>query len=422
MKQVKAIVLGAGDRGTRAYAPYALQFPHELKIVGVADVNEERRKQFADLYRLEDGACYARWEDLLQRPRVADVAIITTQDRIHYAPTMKALERGYHVLLEKPMSPDPRECIRMEQKATESGKLLTICHVLRYTPFWTAIKRVIDEGRIGDVVSVQLNENVGYQHIAHSFVRGNWRRSDLSSPMILAKSCHDLDILAWVIGVPCERISSFGSLTHFTEEHAPKGAPNRCLDGCPAESRCPYYAPRFYLGEGREWARKITDDFTEEGILEALRMGPYGRCVYHSDNDVVDHQVVNMEFANGATAMLSMCGFTHDITRIVQIMGTKGEIRGNLIQNRFTVYDFLNREQNEIRVHAPKDSHGGGDFGVIRQFLYEVRHYSGKESLTSAKTSVQSHLMAFAAEESRLNRGQAIELGEYYTRVMWGAG
>ncbi|MDA8354652.1 MAG: Gfo/Idh/MocA family oxidoreductase [Firmicutes bacterium] len=420
MKQVTAIVLGAGDRGTRAYAPYSLQFPHELKIVGVAEVNGKRRQQFAQMYRLEEKASYSRWEDLLQKPRMADVAIITTQDRLHYAPAMKALEKGYHVLLEKPMSPDPEECIRMERKAAETGRLLTICHVLRYTPFWSAIKGVIDQGKIGDVVSIQLNENVGYQHMAHSFVRGNWRRSDRSSPMILAKSCHDLDLLAWLVGAPCERVSSFGSLTHFTEKNAPKEAPHRCLDGCPAEPHCPYYAPRFYLGEGRDWARKITETDTEEGILEALRSGPYGRCVYRSDNNVVDHQVVNMEFANGATATFSMCGFTQDITRIVQIMGTKGEIRGNLIHNRFTLYDFLTRNMSEIRVHAPGDSHGGGDYAVIRHFLQQVRHPDGQESLTSAKASVQSHLMAFAAEESRLHQGKVIELEDYASRMMGG--
>ncbi|GGE12380.1 oxidoreductase [Marinithermofilum abyssi] len=418
MKQVKAIVLGAGDRGTRAYAPYALQFPHELGIVGVADPNEERRKQFAELYGLKVTQCYADWDDLLQQSKMADVAIITTQDQLHYEPTMRALEKGYHVLLEKPMSPNPQECIRMEQKARKKGRLLTICHVLRYTAFWSGIKRVIDGGNIGDVVSIQLNENVGFYHFAHSFVRGNWRRKDLSSPMILAKSCHDLDILAWLVGFPCERVSSYGSLMHFHEENAPAGAPKRCLEGCLAEQQCPYYAPRFYLGEGKKWAQKITEDFSEEGILKALRTGPYGRCVYRSDNDVVDHQVVNMEFSSGATAMLSMCGFTHDITRIVQIMGTKGEIRGDLIKNCFTVYDFLTQQQSEVRVHSPVDSHGGGDFGAIRQFLHEVRHYNGTESLTSAKASVQSHLMAFAAEESRLNKGKSIELQEYYSQVM----
>lgn len=418
MKTLSAVVIGAGDRGMRAYAPYALKFPHELKIVGVAEINPKRREQFQKMYGLEDGACFSHWEDLLKQPRMADIAIICTQDRMHYQPTVRALERGYHVLLEKPMSPDPVECIAMIRKAKEEGRLLTICHVLRYTPFWSAIKENIEQGKIGEVVSVQLNENVNYHHMAHSFVRGNWRRKDTSSPMILAKSCHDMDLLTWIVGAPCSRISSFGSLMHFREEHAPAGAPDYCLDGCPAEHECPYCAPRFYLEEGREeWAPKITEDLTNEGILKALRRGPYGRCVYRSDNDVVDHQVVSLEFAGGATAVFSMCGFTHDNTRTVQIMGTRGEIRGNLIEQRFTVYDFMTQNRMEVRVNAANAQHGGGDLGIIRQFLRDLRRHDKTESLTSARESLHSHMMAFAAEESRLNGGQVVELEAFVRRL-----
>ncbi|KRE70435.1 Gfo/Idh/MocA family protein [Paenibacillus sp. Soil750] len=418
MKKLKAILLGAGDRGARAYAPYAINYPHELEIVAVAEPSEGRRNAFAEAHGIASENCFGSWEELLSKSVMADIAIICTMDRMHYHPTLKALEVGYHVMLEKPMSPDPKECVEMELAAKKHNRLLTICHVLRYTEFWKAVKRVIDEGRIGQIASIQLNENVGNLHMAHSFVRGNWNNSDESSPMILQKSCHDMDILSYLMDEPCVRVSSFGSLMHFNAANAPEGAPDRCLDGCPAEASCQYFAPRYYLGEGKGWARKFTQDTSREGVLEALRTTPYGKCVYRSNNNVVDHQVVNMEFESGSTATFSMCGFTHDNTRIVQIMGTKGDIRGNMEDNQFTVNDFVSKEETTIRVNSTIEGHGGGDSGIVRQFLKEVREYDGGESLSSASVSVRSHLMAFAAEESRLNKGQSVEIEDFYKRVI----
>ncbi|MFD0711508.1 Gfo/Idh/MocA family protein [Paenibacillus sp. GCM10027626] len=420
MEKITAVLLGAGDRGARAYAPYAVHYPHELEFVAVAEADPERREAIVQAQGLQPEQTFASWEDILSQPKMADIAIICTQDRMHYAPTMKALELGYHVLLEKPMSPDPKECVEMELAAKKHNRMLTICHVLRYTTYWSAVKRVIQEGRIGKIVSIQLNENVGNMHMSHSFVRGNWNNSDTSSPMILAKSCHDMDLLAYLMDEPCVRLTSFGSLMHFNEHNAPEGAPARCLDGCPAEAACQYYAPNYYLGEGRGWARKFTLDDSREGVLEALRTNDYGRCVYRSDNNVVDHQVVNMEFASGATAMFSMCGFTRDNTRIIQIMGTKGEIRGNMEHNEFSVYDLITKEESTIRVSAPADGHGGGDREIVRNFLRDVRNYNGQEGLSSASASVRSHLMAFAAEESRLNHGEPINLDDYYNAIVAG--
>ncbi|MEC0212531.1 Gfo/Idh/MocA family oxidoreductase [Paenibacillus ehimensis] len=412
MKPLTAILIGAGARGAHSYAPYALDYPHELKFVAVAESNPLRREKFAQAHGLPPERCYDSWEHLLVEPRLADIAIICTQDRMHYEPTVQALAAKYHVLLEKPMSPSPKECVEMEQAARENDRLLTICHVLRYTPFWSAMKRLIREGRIGEVASVQLNENVGYWHMAHSFVRGNWRNREASSPMILAKSCHDMDILSWLVDKPCMRVSSYGSLMHFHAAHAPEGATDYCIDGCPAEPTCPYSAPRFYLGEGKSWARHFAEELTRENIVRGLKETNYGRCVYKCDNDVVDHQVVNMEFEGGATAIFSMSGFTRHQERIVQIMGTRGELRGS--EGRITLLDFLTHEETVIAIPEQTSGHGGGDSGIMRSFLHEVRHYGGGESLTSASASVRSHLMAFAAEESRLRHGQSIELDAYY--------
>ncbi|QJD86432.1 Gfo/Idh/MocA family protein [Cohnella herbarum] len=420
MKPITAILIGAGGRGAIAYAPYAERYPHQIRFVAVAEPDDNKRNRFAQRYDLDENQVFRTWEHILEQSKLADIAIICTQDRMHAEPAKIALAKGYHVLLEKPMSPEPKECIEMEQAAKEHGRLLTVCHVLRYTPFWQTLKRIVQSGDIGDIASVQLNENVGFYHYAHSFVRGNWRDSEQSSPMILAKSSHDMDILAYLIDQPCVRVSSFGSLTHFNEAHAPAGSTNRCLDGCAVESTCAYSAPRFYLGEEDLWARLITTDPSREGIIKALADGPYGRCVYKSDNNVVDHQVVNLEFANGATATFSMCGFTHDTSRSIQVMGTKGEIRGYMENNEMTVYRFATKEKQHISVNVPANGyvgHGGGDDELMRSFISEVRNFSGLESRTGATVSVMSHMMAFAAEHSRLNHGMSVELKDYYELV-----
>ena len=418
MKTMTAILIGAGDRGARAYAPYALAYPNELQIVAVAEPEVERRTKLQQAHKIPSENCFETWEEALQLgQKMADIAIICTLDRNHFKPTMRALELGYHVLLEKPMSPDPLECIAMEQAAIKYNRQLTIGHVLRYTEFWSTIQKVIAKGEIGEVVSLQLNENVEVMHMSHSFVRGNWNNKEKSSPMILQKSCHDMDIISFVIGKECKRISSYGSLMHFKEENAPVGAPKRCLDGCPAELECPFHAGRYYLGEGIGWAKKFTEDYTNEGIIKALKETPYGKCVYRSDNNVVDHQVVNMEFEGGATATFSMCGFTREQTRIVQIMGTKGEIRGNMEENSISIFDFLTKQETVIKFDNPVGGHGGGDNGIMRTFLREIQ-LGNSDSVSSTSASVRSHLMAFAAEDSRLNEGQSITIDEYYQSLL----
>ncbi len=273
---------------------------------------------------------------------------------------------------------------------------------------------MIDEGRIGEVVSLQLNENVGVMHMSHSYVRGNWRKEQESSPMLLAKSCHDLDVISYVLEKKCERINSYGSLMYFREENAPEGAPERCLDGCPAVQNCPFHAGNFYLGKGKKWARKFSEDDSREGIIKALHETSYGKCVFQSDNDVVDHQVVNMEFEKGTTASFSMSGFTRDQTRAVQIMGTKGEIRGTMKENSLSIYDFLTMQETIVKLDKPVGGHGGGDRGIMRAFLRDLDTLGEKESLSSAAISVRSHLMVFAAEESRKHKGKSVEIDQYY--------
>jgi predicted dehydrogenase len=419
LKQVKVAVIGAGQRGN-GYASYALRNPHEIQIVAIADPDRERREQFQARHNISADQSHENWQDLLAQPKLADAVIICTQDRMHFAPAMEALQAGYHVMLEKPMSPVPAECIAMGQAAQEYDRIFLICHVLRYTPFFSTIKQLVDDGNIGRLISIQHNENVGYWHYGHSYVRGNWRNSDESSPMVLAKSCHDLDIILWLVGADCVNISSFGALTHFKAENAPKDAPLRCLDGCPVAESCQYYAPRLYLTGNDGWpASAISNDLSYEGLYKALLEGPYGRCVYHCDNNVVDHQVVNMEFANEVTAAFTMSAFTSHISRTLKLMGTRGEIRATMEKDEIEVTDFVSGTRHIIELNHPggMQGHGGGDFGVMREFLQLVRNDVRQTGLTSASISVQSHLMAFAAEKARLEK-KVINLQEYQQEIV----
>ena len=412
MEPVTAVVLGAGARG-RVYADYAKAHPEEIRIVAVAEPKADRLARFARDYGVPEAACYTDWAELLAQPRLADAALICTMDHLHYAPCMEAIRQGYQILLEKPMSPSAAECAAMQRAAEEKGVVLAVCHVLRYTPFFSKIKQLIDGGAVGEVQVIEQTEHVCYWHQAHSFVRGNWRRKDESAPMILAKCCHDLDLLSWMAGAACRSLSSYGGLARFTAEHAPAGAPARCLDGCPASESCPYYAPKLYLTENTDWPTDtISVDMSLEARTEALRTGPYGRCVYRCDNDVVDHQVVAMEFENGIAATLTMTAFTPRLTRTVRVMGTKGMIEGDLEQCTVTLQPFGGEAQTfsaEV-LGANAYGHGGGDVGLMHDFVLQVR--GGGEGRTSAKQSLESHLMAFAAEQARVS-GAAVELAAF---------
>lgn len=415
MRTLTAVLLGAGSRGRYIYGPYAEKFPNELKMVAVAEPNEERRNRFAEIHQIDQEHVYDSWEKVFEQGRIADVMIICTLDRMHYIPAMKAMELGYHVLLEKPMSPSLTECIQLEQASLRHKRLLVVTHVLRYSPFWSGIKKCIEDGELGTVGTIQLTENVGYQHMTHSYVRGNWRNSEETSPMILAKSCHDLDIISWLMDQPCTSVSSYGSLLHFRSENAPDGSAERCIDGCAVEKECAFSAIKMYMqAPDHAWARYMTNDLSQEGILKALKEGPFGRCVYRCDNNVVDHQVVNMQFENGANASFIMSGLTQSGTRRVQMMGTKGEIIGDMEKGSFTLYRYATGEQLEIRCSVQGDGHGGGDDRMVSSFLRNVCQFDSNPShgLTSATASLQSHLIAFASEHSRLHEGLAIKLSD----------
>ena len=400
MKPITAIVLGAGSRGS-TYAGYAKEHPQQLQIVAIAEPRRDR----LDALSVEVGVApehrYASWQALLQKPKLADCAFICTLDDDHLAPALKAMELGYHILLEKPMSNEENECRQIVDTARKTGRSLAVCHVLRYTPFYMTLKALIDKGAIGQVTTINQIENVGYWHQAHSFVRGNWRNSKETSPMLLQKSCHDMDIILWLMGSNCTRVQSFGSLRHFTPENAPEGAAKRCLS-CPHMDTCPYSAPKLYMDMERTgWpVDVITTDMSPEGRRKALEEGPYGRCVYYCDNDVVDRQVVNLEFENGAVATFTMTGLSADFFRELKIFGTEGQIRANMGTKEICLHRFGQQPQTiPVDMGLEASGHGGGDYGIMEDFLRILR--DGGESRSSAEVSLQSHLICFAAERSR---------------------
>lgn len=459
-KPIKAILIGAGQRGLDAYGPYALQHPNQIQFVAVAEPDPERRERFSVQHNIPKQYQFESWEPLLALPNLGQAALVCTQDQQHTAPTLAALQAGYDVLLEKPMATTLEECQQLVRTAEEIGRQLHICHVLRYTSHFAKLREVIRSGVLGQIVNVHHRENVGWWHMVHSFVRGNWRNQTESSPMILAKCCHDLDILIWMLDDRCRTLSSVGSLLHYRPENAPDGAPKRCLDGCPAAESCPYYAPFIYVdhiplwrnvsasAKGLEgWAtrmqlrspqfiqvlskaipalRKLSDYRgwpssvlvnvpTTENVMAALKNGPYGRCVYYCDNDVVDHQVVNMQFESGTSVTLTMHGHSHEEGRSTLIEGSRGRLYAEFKLGG----SWIDVEEHQSDRHTHYDTyqsvesgHGGGDFRLMAAFVKALQAQSESAGLTTARTSLESHLMAFAAEEARLNE-KVIRMKEY---------
>ncbi|MFG3143624.1 Gfo/Idh/MocA family protein [Streptomyces sp. NPDC048243] len=404
---VTLAVVGAGDRGT-GHARWALDHPGRATVVAVAEPRETRRRRFAAAHGLELDAAVGDWRDLAERGRIADAVLICTLDREHLEPVLRFAALGYHILLEKPMALTEDECRRIVDAVERAGVTLAVGHVLRYTRYTRAVKEVVDSGRLGDVVSVQHLEPVGFWHQAHSFVRGNWRNTREATSMLMAKSCHDIDWLQYVLGQPPVRVSSFGRLSHFRPENRPEGAADRCLD-CSVEPDCPYSARREYgdrLARGEHhWPLSVLlDDFTPEALETALREGPYGRCVYACDNDVVDHQVVSMEFASGATATFTMTAFTEQADRRTRIFGTRGELRGD--GENVSVYDFLTRTEEAVDLGRAggmdaAGGHGGGDAGLMDAFVTAVATKNPGLVKSGPRESLTSHLTVLAAERAR---------------------
>jgi predicted dehydrogenase len=431
---IRLLVLGAGGRGRHAYAAWCLEHPESARVVAVADPDAERRAAMADAHTVEQRYRFDGWQAALAAPGPWDAVIVATPDRHHVDPVIRALELGYDVLLEKPIAPTAAELDRLVAAAKERPGAVTVSHVMRYTPFFNTLHRLLQEGRIGELQGIQHAENIAYWHFAHSYVRGNWHRTDQSSPMLLAKACHDLDMLRWLVGAPYSAVSSFGERRYFRAENAPPGSTERCIDGCAVAATCPYNAERFYVEQLADIdgppVTAITNDTSPEGRRRALAETDYGRCVYRMDNDVVDHQTTSLRFANGVTASLVVSAFTHQNTRTITLMGSHGQINGDMRSGRIETISFLDAVPH-VAVPRPASGasgtlqvgpasntvveevaeafggHGGGDAGLMADFTERIRQRRAGATIEAAPSaleeSLESHRVAFAAERSRRN-------------------
>ena len=408
-------VLGAGARGGNVYARLMNRLPERYKVTHICDIDEDTLAAAGDEFQIPETHRYSSETDFFRRRR-ADIIVIATPDDCHVRHALKAMELGYDILCEKPITDKIDECKALLAAQRKYGNKILVCHVLRYAASYSTLKSIIDNGTIGRLVSMDWIEPVGYWHQAHSFVRGTWRNTKNSAPMIIAKCCHDLDMIQYFAGAKCKSVSSFGDLTFFKPQCAPEGAAKRCCE-CGLKDTCPYSAYLIYIDA---WKKKncpphywpynvlVEEPVTEEKLLEAIEYGPYGRCVFHCDNNVVDHQVANIEFENGITAHLTMTAFTKDESRKIRIHGTYGEIYGSFIENK--VYCELYGD-DEVRVYDIEEikggNHGGGDVLMIRNIIdaYSKNQVIDKNGIEGAMCS---HYLGFAAEESRINGGEKI--------------
>lgn len=409
-RPVTAIVIGAGGRGN-AYASYARN-ADEWKIVGVAEPIRYRNDAMGNAHGIPAAHRFSTWQHVFDQPKFADVCVITTPDHLHFGPAMAALEAGYDLLLEKAIAQSWAQCRDILQLARKKNAIVGIGHVLRYSPYFRMLHHVVRAGYIGEVVSIEHTEHVERIHMSHSFVRGNWGNTRLSTPMLLSKSCHDLDIIRWLIGKPCRRVTSFGSLRLFRSEMAPEGAPPRCTDGCPAEESCPYSALRIYLRNKGWLDKKDTPGRDDASILEWLQRSSYGRCVYHHDNDVVDHQVVSLEFEGPTSVAFTMQGLSSYPGRTTRVYGTAGDIIGD--ERTLSVFDSSRNQRftwdAQKDIATSSSGHGGGDHGLVRDFVQAVSRRDESLLTSRLESSMESHLIGFLAEDSRNHHGAVREV------------
>ena len=410
-----AVMLGAGNRGFDAYGQWALEHPERLKFVGVADTDSAKLERFGATHHIPPQHRFSSWQDLLAA-KLAPAAFIALPDRLHETAAIATLEARYHLLLEKPVASTLEGTLRVGRAAEASGKVLMLGYVLRHTAFFEKVREIVCSGQLGQVITLEWRENVSSIHMSHSFVRGNWRSSATSSPMILAKCSHDLDLLGWVTGKRIAQLSSFGNLEYFRPENAPEGAPERCLEGCPVEETCVFHAAKIYLTESTEWpSRTITTDLSLEGRRRALETTNYGRCVYKAGNDVVDNQVVGFVFEGGGTGTLTMHGHSSVEGRAIRIDGSKASLRAIFRNDRQEIriephdLEAMNSGRGEVvKIDVGKDGHGGGDAGLSEAFVRAVL----EQTQEATNSILESHLLAFAIEQARLEN-RVVDMTDY---------
>lgn len=399
-RPVSIVAIGAGNR-TNKYLEYVKQHPDKVKLVGVVELNDIRRKHIADCFSLDASQCFVDYRDFFQHPVEADAVMICTPENMHFEPTMQAIERGYHILLEKPIAQTLEECMLIAQAARKHDVLVSVCHVLRYHPYFMKIKELVDSGELGNIISINHRTSVGLDRTAHGFVRGLWRKEAVTNPMLMSKCCHDIDFLLWLTKTPCRKLTSFGSLRWFKEKNAPEGSAARCVD-CKVESRCPFSAVDLYRVR-RDWIANfdVPEGKTiDEVIEEQLRYGLYGRCVYRCDNDVVDHQIVSMEMESEVTINFSMDVFTVKDNRETHICLTEGEIDGDETRLKVCRFRGVKEEVYDFSDLAHQPFHAGADLNIVADFIDAIQK-NRRNVVTSIEQSVESHRICFEAERSR---------------------
>ena len=422
MKKIYTVaIIGVGARGGDVYGSLMADREDRFKIIALCDKRESKLSVFGEKFGVSPDARFNNEEDFFKEKR-ADLLVVATLDKDHTRHCLKGFELGYDILTEKPLTDDKAECEALLEAQKKSGKKAFVCHVLRYAPAFVKMAEVLEKGELGQLIAIDALERVGYPHQAHSYVRGNWRNLEVSAPMILAKCCHDLDLLQWYANSKCKSISSVGDLAYLKKENAPEGSTARCLD-CPHVESCPYSAKKHYIDNWKycncpedRWPYNVVTQAptTEEKIMKALREGPYGRCVYRCDNDVVDHQITTMTFENGVKATLTMTAYTAFGGRRYVFFGSNGDMILDEESDTLTIRKFNSSPEtytiSEMITDEKGYGHGGGDAKLIEQ-LYEILegNVTGK---TSFEASVESHLMGICAEESRIKGGELIYLHE----------
>lgn len=401
-KSVTLSIIGAGNRGRGIFGQYALEYPHRAKVVAVVEPDPERRMKFAQEHHIEEDKQYSSSDHFFDKGKQSDGVIIATQESQRLELISEAMRCGYHLLVEKPLACSLEDTIKIYRLSQTYHNVFGICHQMRYIPAYALIKTLIESGKFGDLITIQHSENLSYHHMAHSFVRGPFN-NDAMTPMILAKSCHDMDILRYFVDKPPIKISSFGSLSYFKKENVPVGAPAYCLDGCPNYSQCPYHVLKLYFNEDTDpaYIRQMGIINSKEQLFEVLKHNCFGRCVFKCDNNVVDHQVVNIEFADGVTACFQMAGHNYVERRIIKLSLTNGEIYYDASEGIVKSYSFSPLSESFTKPAGMEGSHMGGDKVIMDSFVDAVLNNDKDRMLTSVKLSLESHLLAFAAEIAR---------------------
>ena len=421
-KTVTVAIIGLGGRGGEAYGRYIAKLKDKFKITHICDINHVRLDKYGELFDVPKENRFDDEEKFFQE-KLSDVLFITTQDKLHIRMAKKALSLGYDIVLEKPISDDSQELRELSELAHKTDRMIMVCHVLRYTAAMRKLKEIINSGAIGKLVSIDHTENVVYWHEAHSYVRGNWRNRKIAAPMIMAKCCHDLDLIQDFVGGRCKSVASMGSLAYFKPEFKPEGSADRCIH-CKYIDTCVYSAKKIYIDMWKKCGKPInifpfnliTDAYptTEDALLESITTSPYGRCVFACDNEVVDNQTVIMQFENGVTATLKMEAFVKNGGRDIRFFGTEGELELREGENTITLKKYFGEDivWKISDLTDDLEGHGGGDHRMIDE-LYDIMTGQNPQVATSIDESIESHYMALAAEESRLNGGQLIEIAKF---------